>query len=799
MNRAALVASLVTALVLSAIAASLPNIAYAVQPSGGGQKAALGTLPRLPVLLPFYPDPSAWARFASIAVSRTSSSYAGAGIKVVELPEGIETYVALRAGYDEQVVIYTQPALTPSDGPLMIIIGPRRALHVLEDLASLHRAEGLRVQLVSVEEIYANYSEAEMPPGTLDPGEKAAPEYNLTLALRIISFLRESLEHGARYVLLVGQAGEVPPIYYWSPLLHETVSPIEAAVPTDYYYADPDYDGDVELAVGRLPFSSVEDLLTYVAAAKRWVEGGEWAEKAFVSGGATFATTLYVGEEIVADVQRLLSTMGLDVDQLLLSQGGYAGTRFSGFIGRYGLYYIVAHGSGSSLVDYVPGGLWNYEFEEKLSSNDVHPTQNPGVYMLPACRDGFWDIDLVEPPFTPPSLSIALLKRGAAVAYVGFARITFEVIDTISFQSGRLVLGYAGADLLLRFFVENLGSASTLGEAWRRALNSYMASRASGYKAYLTLGEENIAELIVREAVFLGDPALLNRYQGRVESRAFPLLEPLLPASRISGWLLVPQLVNYASGSLYLVNPGLQTTTTFRVSGECPQAASAVALYRIYGYTLVEQIRLDASIEQSEGNCYVKLHVPISSPSLVRIALYTSHGPEFYYVAVAGASIEGNTVIYRGLDMIGLVGDEPLILVLRGEDGSVTALMPSSLPSFNVTLPPGTFEVEISPLYRYEPLLAGSRYADSFEKLLEHFKVRVRSVFPLKLDNSTEFTASSNYGYSARAVHQEAEANMEPVSSQRLMQPYATIALFAAAVAGAVYGLLKARRLVEAL
>jgi len=689
-----------------------------------------------PLLLSFTPDPGFWEKLRGLAVAATSTVYEPR-VELLDTPNGVELYAWApgEPGSRVRVVLEKLEAgTTTSEKKGMLIIVPNNTLVLsyAEKIAELHHSQGLGVKIVTTDEIKRSYKPADEPEGLCKPG-KTGPGYDVGLARRIVSMLREAYREDVRYVLIIGGAKDVPPFYYCSPILYELVSPEEAAVPTDYFYADPDYDGLVELAVGRIPFSDPVKLSTYISALESWMKGGAWQEKALLAGGAPFATSLLIGEDAVIKAIMNIASLDLEVDTLLLTMGNYAGTRFTGYIGDYGLYYLVTHGAGNALLDYVPGGLWNYDFEEKLRSTEVPYTTQPGVYLSPACRAGFWDYDLVDPPFKPPSVAASLLERGAAVAYLGFSRIAIEVIDGVTAVDGNVYASLAAADAVLILFTKSLGSAETLGDAWLSALNAYSVMPASSYRAYLVRGQEDIGELVLREAIFLGDPATPNPWRRATTTSTVepPELVPPPGSIDIGASVLAMPLARYASGTLPAFNPGNATTITIDFDGACPEKVYAWSLYRVYGYYMIGLEHLYSTIEQSV-DCTVTITLPQDSPGLIRLlARWGNNYLATYYMIAAGAYLDTSTgtLVIRGLDILETVGDEPILLTVNG---ATVSTIPGGSTSYTVPLqaiaplmPDNDAIVSVTPVYRFDKIYGGKLVENELKKLAKLFTVTV--------------------------------------------------------------------------
>ncbi|RUM46914.1 MAG: hypothetical protein DSY37_04040 [Hyperthermus sp.] len=708
-----------------------------------GSKSPVGILlPSHPLMYATLPDPLLWSKLQKVALLPPLTSRMDVAVDIIAGKPSIIVAVPGRPGSVAEVKL----TLTLRDGdprsnksaPDMVIIIPGNStvMEYASRIASIHeKAQGLKVKIVTVDEVARRYAPTDTRQTIrrmgLCSGDKVAKEYNLSLALSILSYVRHLAESGVKYLLLVGGAREVPPLYYCSPLLSELVYEREGVIATDYYYSDPDGDGVAEIAVGRIPFSDPGKLSSYIEALEKWVEGGSWQKRALVAGGAPFATVFLSGEEAAARVSRSLADLGLMVDSLMLTQGNYIGTRLNGYIGRYGLYFIMAHGTGSSLLDYIPGGYWNYDFEEKLHSSDIGYAANPAVYLLPACRDGFWDTDLVKTPFKPPSLAQTLVSKGAAIAYIGFSRIAVEIIDAVSLVDGRLSLSLAGADGLLAKFIDSLASSDTLGEAWAKAVSSYLRLPSSRYRAYMTTGEEVIGELVAREAVFLGDPAAPNPWKkpGKSEGESVPTLRVKGGVS-LGASILAEKLARYSHGNLYAVKP-VNNTVTVEFPGACPDAVNAVALRRAEGIDFLDVVSLSTETRHENDTCWILVKTPPGNPSLTVLTTVWGDKIAHFYLLAAGAAYNpsDDALELHGLDSLGLVGIEPLRVVIGNR---TLDIIPGGLPAASIPLKGAHGEVRVEPLYHYESLLGGPIVEKEYSKLLKLFTLIVNSTEPTK-------------------------------------------------------------------
>ena len=178
------------------------------------------------------------------------------GVATLAAPAGSARYLVTSDSAVES------PAVTPARAPAKLIGGSADYLVVthpmfaeaLEPLVELHRSEGMKVKVVDVNDIYEAYSG-----GVVD-------------AAAIDRYLAQALPaFGARFLLLVGGdsidyrdydgdgAAVVMPSLYGSTGFGITYAPIDPA------YADVDGDGLADVAMGRLPARTVDELTTMVA------------------------------------------------------------------------------------------------------------------------------------------------------------------------------------------------------------------------------------------------------------------------------------------------------------------------------------------------------------------------------------------------------------------------------------------------------------------------------------------------------------------------------------------------------
>lgn len=690
---------------------------------------------------PTYPDPALWRKASSkLAVL----SWSMLRPPYVEL--GSKTLVWLPSGINPRSLAVKTSSPSDKDNTMIIIVGSRELEPYAEELRELHSRQGIRVEIVSMDWIIANYKPAPMPPYTLDKKhveEYSVGNYSLDHALRLVSFLREVAKEGrAKYILLLGNASTIPPFYYKSTVLSELVSPKQGIVATDYWYMDPDYDFKPDLAVGRLPLEG-GGLEAYISLASSWIRGGSWEDKVLMTGGATFAWILMMGESLVADASKALMAKA-PISFLLLTMGNYTPSELSSSIGVYGYYLIASHGSGRAFVDYVPKGVWGYEFEEKLSVDKLPPKAKPGVYVSPACLTAWWDYSIIEPGFLPPSIGVALLSR-AAVAYVGPTRIAFEFITSVKARvDGSYDIGYYGAMRLVQLYASWLANEETLGEAYLKAIASYITLPYTMLEASTPYGSEKLGLLTALEFTFLGDPALPNPLS---RPPTGPLKAPpkmsIVNSTSVELEAVITEFTAIAEGELPLVvvKPGSNITLEF---SRCPSALMAIGLDRYYSDVLIDLRRAVVKTISSNGACRAVVELPEDSSSVYTILYRIGSRLERRIVTVLGYSVWLDPVRNKlvveasGLDLLRVVGSEPLYIVVNGRiEGVIPGGSSYTRISIDAKGLEGNVAVSIVPVYDYSLIVGGRSVYYAKERIASMLRymvfVRHRATMPLDI------------------------------------------------------------------
>jgi hypothetical protein len=319
-----------------------------------------------------------------------------------------------------------------------LIIAPQEFANVAQQLADYRRGQGLSASVVTIEDIYDNFN------------------FGLASPLAIKDFLYYVYSQGnvtrLKYAVLVGKGT----FDYKNYLGHDdNLFPVILANTSEGLFAADNLYGDVEgndgipeIAIGRLPVVSAEELQTVINKIKAYGNSqGYWTDKALMisdnadSGGDFLSTS----------------------EALIKQLDGYAIERLSlpGFdSGKTRLRIIAGINAGAALVNYVGhAGLDQLAQENIFSIYDLPLLQNGNalpIMILVTCAAGRFDI-----PGNVCLSEALLLKDNGGVA-------TMLAPTSASYNSQ--------AGLLVEEFYKAAFSAKEkdLGTAWLRAAKNFI-------------------------------------------------------------------------------------------------------------------------------------------------------------------------------------------------------------------------------------------------------------------------------------------------------------------------------------
>jgi len=137
--------------------------------------------------------------------------------------------------------------------------------------------------------------------------------------------LKDTVEHpNLKYVTIFGNARLVPPSYYVYIVQFEDFNYCNW-IPTDFFYASPDYDLFPNLMVGRLPVNSSAEAEHVVEKIENW-DGNvsyDWFKNVSLGGGMPFGTIYYIGELATVDSINRNYFNGMNVTEFFRTDGNF--------------------------------------------------------------------------------------------------------------------------------------------------------------------------------------------------------------------------------------------------------------------------------------------------------------------------------------------------------------------------------------------------------------------------------------------------------------------------------------------
>jgi len=483
-------------------------------------------------------------------------------------------------------VSYGKPTYIPfQQKSLLIITTPALKDVASSTLGNFYKDMGYSVDIVDTEYIYANFPPASNIteyPGFYNPESLKPPEedriktdyvyqtlvekYNYTLALKIISYLSDTLGNYS-HVLLVGNALDVPPSFYYKYFyFFDYVGPYEGWIPTDLFYADINRDLVPDLYVGRIPFSDLKDVSYVAAKIIAWHSSSvSRSDKLFMAGGYPFGLPLMFGETALSTMVLFNDTSSFDVTLLTRTSFNYTKEDILSILqGKADAlwFFMLSHGAGFAFADVLATPEFiEWEYLTSFEVLSLSPSAGVPIVSSVACTNAAWDTELVTPEFPPPSIGQAiLLSPAGGIAYLGSARIAWELLGSFVVDNGMLYNYYYGATYLHRRIISTYNSyrvrgvEPSLGQVVAEGLASYVAE-------VMTLPDvamfPDLADIVLSEIMklaLLGDPALkLPAPKDIAEKPRIERIESINPV----GYIDALMLSYYAEGEAPLYKPNV--------------------------------------------------------------------------------------------------------------------------------------------------------------------------------------------------------------------------------------------------
>jgi hypothetical protein len=377
-----------------------------------------------------------------------------------------------------------------------IVLCPATLQEPAEKLSRFHAAqEGITSSVVTTEAIGQAYLPAEDPP--LDGYQNAQLDgwghirhYDYALAKKIVAYLRDQSAHPRLvYVAILGDGLLVPPSFYYYCRAYDTVEPDfppdheihQKWVPTDLFYASPDYDWVPNYRVGRLSVNDANEAAHVVDKIIRWYAHADWSWFRNVQFNGVMG-----GQFALSEKEGTLE--GLTVKKFISGDGRFDRVFLEPALTSRdtGIFWCGSHGDVSHLKFTA----------SSLSSDDLlhyAPRIKVPIIISIACLAGAFDLDLMECSYSlcsgSHSFGEAVLKSaGAGIAYLGNTRN--------GLGSGK---GYVGRPITGTIRSLHRG-ADTLGQLHTDAVFEFLLTA--------DMAGNPLNVLTALEFVLLGDPAL---------------------------------------------------------------------------------------------------------------------------------------------------------------------------------------------------------------------------------------------------------------------------------------------------
>ncbi|MDO9576890.1 MAG: C25 family cysteine peptidase [Candidatus Cloacimonadales bacterium] len=362
-----------------------------------------------------------------------------------------------------------------------IILSSGSWMVLADSIAEFHNIPSAAI---NVDSIYAEYEPAEDPVEegwALYPNEDIH-DYQYENALRIISYLRDLEAHpNLEYITVLGGAELIPPSYYFS---FGSVLDYERWLPSDHYFASPDYDWIDNYATTRIPVHDIEAASVYFNKMRNFVDNssGDWTRKAVVSGGQTWGTSMYFGE--MSNNQLICDDVfdGCEIQKFQEMRGNFFGEDIMNhWLNEDFLWYFnFSHGGGYDMVFGDGTRITNDDVQEWPAKERVP------IIVDKACWNGVFDTYLYDHPlFEGTSFCEHVLSSpGGGIAYVAATRQSSGQPVYVSFEGNIIPYNYSSDYALLYLFLREYRSSQnpTFGNLFKNAKNAYLEDYSiSGY------------------------------------------------------------------------------------------------------------------------------------------------------------------------------------------------------------------------------------------------------------------------------------------------------------------------------
>jgi hypothetical protein len=278
----------------------------------------------------------------------------------------------------------------PSNGADLIIITRREFANSLQPLVRLRQSQGLAVEVIDVEDIYDEFNNGHKSPQALK---------------EFLSYAATSWKRKPGYVLLAADASLDPKGYLglgeFDLVPSKLIDTQYLETVSDDWLADFDGDGLAEIAVGRLPFRTVQESTRMVAK----IVGYEQISPADSLLLASDSNDGY-NFEMASEQLRSLVPQSVRVEEVRREELKDEAAKGA---------LLEAINRGQKIINYTGHGSVSLWRGNLLTSDDARALKNkdhPALFVMMTCLNGYFQDASLD------SLAESLLKaeRGGAVA-----------------------------------------------------------------------------------------------------------------------------------------------------------------------------------------------------------------------------------------------------------------------------------------------------------------------------------------------------------------------------------------------
>jgi hypothetical protein len=330
-----------------------------------------------------------------VEASVTSQKSSPAFVVTVAVP-GTGTRTLLAIGDDQTrspLGVVADKATTwksKSNAAALVIITHDSVKESFKQLQSLRQAQGLKVALVDVEDIYDEFNFGNKSPQAIKD---------------FLAYAKANWKIAPKYVLLAGSASYDPKNYNglgeYDLVPTKLIDTSFSETASDDWFADFNLDGIPEMAVGRLPVPTSEEAQTTVAKLAAYQDGDSFSSSLLVADDNLDFDFVAANASLAA-----LFPGSITVQQIDRGQIGTAAARQQLFDG-------IA--SGQKIVNYVGHGSPSVWRDNLLTAADALALTNTGrypVFISMTCLNG----EFQHPELNPLASALMNSREGGAIA-----------------------------------------------------------------------------------------------------------------------------------------------------------------------------------------------------------------------------------------------------------------------------------------------------------------------------------------------------------------------------------------------